>query len=856
MKKSYILIGAIICALLLPVQAGAATIMNTPDVAETPLGEDVTQRVPMSPVVTTPQEVGEAPAALTTVDTLHTSAGDHTDWSVLSAAGTLTTSGSYYLTGNVTGNLVIDAGVSVDLCLSGHTLNAGGAGSVIVVNSGATLRLCDCQGGGKVTGGKGVGGGVNVNEGTLEFYGGSITGNQAVRRGEAASGGGVYISRGTFCMYGGSIDHNQANRGGGVYVTGDSIFTMTGGEIANNTATGQGGGVYASKSADTTAYKLSGAPAIADNTAGSQANNLYLAGGGYISVPAPLAAEANVGVSVETPGVFAVPRNALSADGYRGNFSSDSADYGIGVNAENRLIVNVPVSVNYIRPTGVTGDVPASQRCVAGETVTVDTEKVMVATGKPGYRFAGWTNNVAGAKAMDTVTVVADTDLYPVFYTGFEDSGVSTVLKLTYGDAVNIDLNSYVQAVDAGAGTKFRFASAEELPLGLKLVNDAGEEAGVRHILSGDLLATPGEYEMKFTVTQIGGATTLFSLTETPSFGVGELKLDLRVDKMRLSTNDFVFTPPENAVSDGTVKSATVVPANNRISAGIGEIEVKYSPADPTAIGVYRVSIDVKEGSRYQAISGLYGDDWTFAIRLGTPALEAVTYNPTQTLADVALPAGWSWVEPTAVPTVVNSGYRAVYTIPSGGDYDWAKEEGYQTNGTVIRTVPLTVNKATPSYEVPTGLAATQGQTLGQVQLPDGWTWDSDVTTKVGEPGVNTFKAAYTPPDSENYRTVRRVDVQITVSAGTQAVGVTLGTPRVSGTTTTIPLSVTPVDLLNGAQVIAGRYENGAMTDLAWGVLEGDTVVFRDKRVNVSGWKVFFLDGSRYAPLCEVAEVR
>lgn len=855
MKKLHMWMGLLVCALFLPAQAGAATIMDAPAVAETPLGEEALAAE--RPYAGAPDAVDvtpeDAPAAALSADG-HTAA-DHSGWTGLSAAGTLST-GSYYLTGNVTGKLVIEAGAEVELCLNGYTLDANATGSVITVEKGAVLKLRDCAGGGKVTGGSGVGGGVKVNEGTLELYGGSITGNQAVRRGEASSGGGVYISRGTFRMYGGSIDHNQANLGGGVFMTDSSAFTMSGGTITANTATTQGGGVYLCKGNTDVANKLSGAPVITGNTVDSAANNVYVPGDVYISVPVAMTDGAQVGVSVETPGVFAVPRAGLSGGSYRSFFLSDSSAYGIGVNAAGQMLVDVPVTVTYTVPAGVTGTAPAPQSCIKGETITVDTEKVMVVTGKPGYRFAGWTDNVSVKKAMTTVAVVGDTDLYPVFYTGFEDSGVNTVLNMAYGDLVDIDLNSYVRAVDPTAGTGFRFAVLGALPTGLQLVDDNKEQAGIQHILSGKLLATPGEYEVKFTVNQVGGSVTLFSLGETPAFGKGELTLTLRVEKPTLSADDFVFTPPENAIGDGTVKSASVVPVGNHVAGGIGAITVKYAPAAPVDVGVYQVSIDVEEGSRYQAVTGLHGEDWSFTIHLGNPTLEAVTYDPAQTLADVPLPAGWRWAAPGTVPTVVNSGYSAIYTIPSGEDYDWSQEEGYQADGTVVRTVSLTVNKATPTYVVPTGITATQGQTLGEVQLPERWAWDSDVTTKVGEPGVNTFKAAYTPQDSDNYRTMRRVDIQVTVSASTPAASVTLGTPQVSGETTTIPLSVTPEDLLDGAQVLAARYENGAMTDLAWGVLEGDTVVFRGKRVNVSGWKVFFLSGSSYAPLCEAAQVR
>jgi len=73
----------------------------------------------------------------------------------------------------------------------------------------------------------------------------------------------------------------------------------------------------------------------------------------------------------------------------------------------------------------------------------------------------------------------------------------------------------------------------------------------------------------------------------------------------------------------------------------------------------------------------------------------------------------------------------------------------------------FSIYKATPTYTVPTGLTATYGQTLNDVSLPTGFTWNAPATS-VGSVGNNTFQATYTPSDTNNYNTV--TDVQITVA--------------------------------------------------------------------------------------------
>ena len=172
------------------------------------------------------------------------------------AIDSLPTSGSWYLTANVTVSsltTILDDS-TLNLCLNGKTVTyTGSNGSVFQVGYGSrgTLNLYDEDGDhGVITGGKGFqnsgrtfGGNVRITKGTFNMYGGTISG------GTAQYGGGVYIQTGSaFNMYGGSITGCSATEhGGGVYVNDDASFTMYGGTISgNNTDTSgdkYGGGV-------------------------------------------------------------------------------------------------------------------------------------------------------------------------------------------------------------------------------------------------------------------------------------------------------------------------------------------------------------------------------------------------------------------------------------------------------------------------------------------------------------------------------------------------------------------------------------------------------------------------------------
>ena len=170
-----------------------------------------------------------------------TEVGGHTEDGVLSfepwtnTTKLPTTSGHYYLTGDVTLESTwsiqgtAENMVAIVLCLNGHSIqkNTSSNTDVIRINEHATLALCDCNGSGKnngiITGGTKASG-VNItNNGAFVMYGGSISGN------------GIGVNNGQrFHMYGGSITGNDR----GVYVN-STDFTVAGDvKITNNNTNG------------------------------------------------------------------------------------------------------------------------------------------------------------------------------------------------------------------------------------------------------------------------------------------------------------------------------------------------------------------------------------------------------------------------------------------------------------------------------------------------------------------------------------------------------------------------------------------------------------------------------------------
>ena len=74
------------------------------------------------------------------------------------------------------------------------------------------------------------------------------------------------------------------------------------------------------------------------------------------------------------------------------------------------------------------------------------------------------------------------------------------------------------------------------------------------------------------------------------------------------------------------------------------------------------------------------------------------------------------------------------------------------------------VLKTKPEYEIPTGIEARYIDTLADVKLPEGFTFEDDLSTSVGPEGENTFKVTFTPKDLHNYEIVTGIEIVIKVN--------------------------------------------------------------------------------------------
>ncbi len=318
-------------------------------------------------------------------------------WKGISNLNDITGEGYYYLTQDVTINSAWKCSNDVALCLNGHSITCDASEDVIVINSGKTFTLTDCQKtAGKIThgvsnfSGRGInnykgtfqmyegtisgntgtyGGGVNSTWGKFNMYGGTITGNigSTAAYSYNCGGGGVYNNGSEFNMYGGVISgNNSEDCGGGVFCHNGGSFNMFGGEITDNKSTSDGGGVYF---ASTGSFNMKGTVNITKNKVEEIDNNLYLSEGKQVSASG-LTSEARIGVTTKVKPTENSPVTITSDSVSVNCFSSDNSDYETAIDENSKVVLKKKAAVE--APSITKQPQPVSVK--VGETATFTVE--------------------------------------------------------------------------------------------------------------------------------------------------------------------------------------------------------------------------------------------------------------------------------------------------------------------------------------------------------------------------------------------------------------------------------------------------------------------------------------------------
>jgi len=211
----------------------------------------------------------------------------------------------------------------------------------------------------------------------------------------------------------------------------------------------------------------------------------------------------------------------------------------------------------------------------------------------------------------------------------------------------------------------------------------------------------------------------------------------------------------------GDVLSSVKLPETEE---GVFSWQGENQTVGETGINGFYVTYTPVDSANYKVISDIKIEITVVpqkAEQIEIPVIGDCEYDPTVTLGDIVLPAGWSWDDATIVPTVGNTGYRATYTPVDAKNYDYSEQD-------LNPILTVNVKKAVPMFSVPTGLMAKYEDVLSSVKLPEAengvFYWEND-DQSVGDVGENSFNAIFVPNDQSNYDVVKDVAVMITVAA-------------------------------------------------------------------------------------------
>ena len=312
---------------------------------------------------------------------------------------------------------------------------------------------------------------------------------------------------------------------------------------------------------------------------------------------------------------------------------------------------------------------------------------------------------------------------------GFNSPGIGSGNK---GSCGNITINKTVTLLTStkGTGASYSVGQGNEGSCGTITIGGKTSESRTE-----ETFTYPLPHTHNFTYSKFSNNTILATcLNDDCPLEGDELKLTLQ--------------EPTNPVFDGTNKVCSFAAGYSEVAFGTPSIE--YYEND----SLVSECIDAGTYEARVTVEGVTAS-LEFEITQATPSYVvptglASTYG--NKLSSVTLPSGWTWKNPNDL--VGNAGDRthvAIYT-PTDPNYHSVEEN-----------VTIAVAKANPTYVVPSGLRIRTNSTLSMLSLPTGFAW-ADPTQNVGSTAGNfTFKANYTPSDTDNYNVVNNIDIPVEV---------------------------------------------------------------------------------------------
>ena len=430
--------------------------------------------------------------------------------------------------------------------------NGTPGGGIYVDNGTVNLR------GGVIAANRGSsGGGIFFQNGTLNISGGAVTGNEVIN-GHTDNGGGIFVQNGTLNLSGGYVtnnykacgcndclnDVNNTHGGGGITLANGSAMNMSGGYVTGNYSGLAGGGIYAGFHGHNVRFTMSGGT-IASNCAElGEGGGLRIAGG--------------------TNGVIEAT-NKVYITNNRTNSNNDWGGGGIFVQESGNLsIVNSLITNN--TADGYGGGVAA---CPTGETLITHTDGAAIyGNSDRGVSMSGGGNgkNADSSVAQANVTFTSN---------GHKDyfcvrSGGNTPISLVTGEMLGGGAANWTGSSDGTYVTisKTGYATANYL-FGLAADPDseavAAANGAARVIITGNHSNIHGGGIMTNGGLILGRKDQI--VTATPALNITGTKALLKDGVAQTSGRDFTFQLTDNtgkihgtATSDAATGQFTISP--------------------------------------------------------------------------------------------------------------------------------------------------------------------------------------------------------------------------------------------------------------------------------------------------------
>ncbi|MCB8947301.1 MAG: hypothetical protein H6653_04715 [Ardenticatenaceae bacterium] len=590
---------------------------------------------------------------------------------IFSNNGAIALTNSQVLTNTAVGN---GGGIAVNLAGASLIMNSGQiqdntanttsgfpGGGIYVAQGSATIHDGEISGNAARRGG-----GILVSSGSLIVNGGQIINNEAAYGGGIYArntnatvtindglisqnrsidpvlfgGGGLYIFQGQITMNGGQLSQNTALNDGGGLEIGDPVgrFVQTGGEIFSNSAGNIGGAIHNSQGI----VNISGGMIYANNS-GTQGGGIYAAANSSttLSNSAILTNTSTIGGGIHNLGTLTMTNVTMS---------DNSASSGAGLsNGGTAVLTNVTISDNTASNNG--GGVSSS-----GGTLTVG-NSIIFGNSAP-----------LGADCNGTVTS-AGNNISSCGNGDLNSDPLLQPLALNGGDSLNFALGAGSPAIDAGSNTLCPSADQRGNLRPVGGTCDIGAyEDGIGFFINDVTLSEgdAGATQMNFTVTRSFITDTTYTvdyetfddtalagldytaISNTLTFLPGDMTQTVTVDILgdTLDENDELFTVTLSNPSGGSQLGNT---------SGTGTI---LDDDAPPSLTINDVTID-PEGNSGTVTA-------VFTATLSAPSGKTITVDYA-TLADTA-EAGSDYVTASGTLTFVPGDVEESFSITINAD--------------------------------------------------------------------------------------------------------------------------------------------------------------------------------------------